>query len=91
MVKIIGIIVVLASVLGGFVLSHGQIMALWQPYELLVIGGAALGGFLIAFVEVGAAAFGFGRWGGAIVFSLLVIFLIFRPTGILGSQTGDRA
>jgi branched-chain amino acid transport system permease protein len=53
--------------------------------------GAALGGFLIAFVEVGAAAFGFGRWGGAIVFSLLVIFLIFRPTGILGSQTGDRA
>ena len=53
--------------------------------------GAALGGFLIAFVEVGAAAFGFGRWGGAIVFSLLVIFLIFRPTGLLGSHTGDRA
>ena len=53
--------------------------------------GAALGGFLIAFVEVGAAAFGFGRWGGAIVFSLLVIFLVFRPTGLLGSQTGDRA
>jgi branched-chain amino acid transport system permease protein len=53
--------------------------------------GAALGGFLIAFVEVGAAAFGFGRWGGAIVFSLLVIFLIFRPTGLLGSSTGDRA
>jgi len=53
--------------------------------------GAALGGFLIAFVEVGAAAFGFGRWGGAIVFSLLVVFLIFRPTGLLGSSTGDRA
>jgi len=46
---------------------------------------------LIAFVEVGAAAFGFGRWGGAIVFSLLVVFLIFRPTGLLGSSTGDRA
>lgn len=53
--------------------------------------GAALGGFLIAFVEVGAAAFGYGRWGGAIVFSLLVIFLVFRPTGLLGSHTGDRA
>jgi branched-chain amino acid transport system permease protein len=53
--------------------------------------GAALGGFLIAFVEVGASAFGYGRWGGAIVFSLLVIFLVFRPTGLLGSQTGDRA
>ena len=53
--------------------------------------GAALGGFLIAFVEVGASAFGVGRWGGAIVFSLLVIFLVFRPTGLLGSHSGDRA
>jgi branched-chain amino acid transport system permease protein len=53
--------------------------------------GAALGGFLIAFIEVGASAFGYGRWGGAVVFSLLVIFLVFRPTGLLGSQTGDRA
>jgi len=53
--------------------------------------GAALGGFLIAFVEVGASAFGYGRWSGAIVFSLLVIFLVFRPTGLLGSHTGDRA
>jgi len=53
--------------------------------------GAALGGFLIAFVEVGASAFGYGRWGGAIVFSLLVVFLVFRPTGLLGSHTGDRA
>lgn len=48
MLPIVGSLVVIASVLGGFVLSHGQIMALWQPYELLVIGGAALGGFLIA-------------------------------------------
>ena len=38
--------------------------------------GAALGGFLIAFIEVGASAFGYGRWGGAVVFSLLVIFLV---------------
>lgn len=48
MLPIVGSLVVIASVLGGFVLSHGQILALWQPYELLVIGGAALGGFLIA-------------------------------------------
>ena len=53
--------------------------------------GAALGGFLIAFIEIGASAFGYGRWGGAVVFSLLVIFLVFRPTGLLGSHTGDRA
>ena len=45
---IIGFIVVIGSVLGGFVLSHGQIGALWQPYELLIIGAAAAGAFLVA-------------------------------------------
>ena len=48
MAKIIGIIVVIASILGGYVLSHGKIMALFQPYEVLIIGGAALGAFLQA-------------------------------------------
>ncbi len=48
MVKIIGIVVVFASVLGGYVLSHGQIAALIQPFEVMIIGGAALGAFLQA-------------------------------------------
>ncbi|MDP3976929.1 MAG: flagellar motor stator protein MotA [Pseudomonas sp.] len=48
MAKIIGIIVVLASVLGGFMLSGGQFMALVHPFEVLIIGGAALGAFLQA-------------------------------------------
>lgn len=48
MAKIIGIIVVFASVLGGYVLSHGKIAALIQPFEVLIIGGAALGAFLQA-------------------------------------------
>lgn len=46
MLPIVGSLVVIASVLGGFVLSHGQLLALWQPFELLIIGGAAFGGFL---------------------------------------------
>ncbi|KFX71456.1 flagellar motor protein MotA [Pseudomonas taeanensis MS-3] len=46
MAKIIGIIVVFASVLGGFILSGGQFMALVHPFEVMIIGGAALGGFL---------------------------------------------
>lgn len=45
---IAGVIVVIGSVAGGFVLSHGHLGALWQPYELLIIGGAALGAFTIA-------------------------------------------
>ncbi|TLX55264.1 flagellar motor stator protein MotA [Stutzerimonas nosocomialis] len=48
MAKIIGIIVVIASVLGGFVLSGGKIGALIHPFEVMIIGGAALGGFLQA-------------------------------------------
>ena len=48
MAKIIGIIVVFASVLGGYVLSHGKIGALIQPFEVLIIGGAAFGAFLQA-------------------------------------------
>ena len=43
MAKVIGIIVVIASVLGGYVLSHGKIAALIQPFEVMIIGGAALG------------------------------------------------
>lgn len=45
---IIGFIIVSGCVLGGFILSHGQPMALWQPYELLIIGGAAFGAFVIS-------------------------------------------
>ena len=45
---IVGIIIVLGSVAGGYVLSHGNLAALWQPYELLVIGGAAFGAFVIS-------------------------------------------
>ncbi|MDZ5604258.1 flagellar motor stator protein MotA [Pseudomonas sp. RP23018S] len=48
MAKIIGIIIVFASVLGGYVLSHGKIGALIQPFEVLIIGGAALGAFIQA-------------------------------------------
>lgn len=48
MVKIIGIIVVFGSVLGGFVASGGKIGALIHPFEVLIIGGAALGAFLQA-------------------------------------------
>lgn len=45
---ILGSLIVLGSVIGGFTLSNGQVAALFQPYELLVIGGSALGAFVIA-------------------------------------------
>jgi chemotaxis protein MotA len=45
---LIGAFIVLGGVLGGYVMHGGQILALNQPSELLVIGGAALGALLIA-------------------------------------------
>lgn len=45
---IVGILLVLGCVAGGYVLSHGNLLTLWQPYELLVIGGAAFGAFVIS-------------------------------------------
>lgn len=47
MLVIIGYIVVCASVFGGFALAGGHLAALFQPVELLMIGGAALGAFLV--------------------------------------------
>jgi branched-chain amino acid transport system permease protein len=53
--------------------------------------GAALGGFLIAFIEVFSQAVGQARWSQAIVFVVLIVVLVFRPAGILGQQIGERA
>ena len=47
MLVIVGYIVILASVFGGFVLAGGHIASLWQPVELLMIGGGATGAFLV--------------------------------------------
>ncbi|MGE3276423.1 MAG: flagellar motor stator protein MotA [Vicinamibacterales bacterium] len=48
MFLIIGAIVVLGSVIGGFLMHHGELAVLIQPNELLIIGGAALGSLVIA-------------------------------------------
>ncbi len=45
---IVGLIVVLGSVFGGYVLSKGVLLALFQPFELMIIAGGALGAFIIA-------------------------------------------
>jgi branched-chain amino acid transport system permease protein len=55
------------------------------------ITGAALGGFIIGFVEVTAGALGVFVWGQAAVFVVLILTLLFRPAGLLGQQLGERA
>ncbi len=43
----VGVIVVLFSVFGGYVLAGGHLHVVFQPFEFLIIFGAAFGGFLI--------------------------------------------
>ncbi len=48
MFAIIGMLVVIGAVLGGYLMEHGEIKVLLQPAELVIIGGAALGTLFIA-------------------------------------------
>ncbi|MGA2387793.1 MAG: flagellar motor stator protein MotA [Candidatus Sulfotelmatobacter sp.] len=48
MFSIIGILIVIAAIMGGYLMEHGNVRVLIQPAELLIIGGAAIGTVLIA-------------------------------------------
>jgi chemotaxis protein MotA len=47
MTVIVGYIVILAAVVGGFILAGGHVGSLIQPVELIMIGGAAVGAFVV--------------------------------------------
>jgi chemotaxis protein MotA len=44
---LLGFVVVMGSVMGGFLAAGGHAAVLWQPFELLIIFGAAAGAFVI--------------------------------------------
>ena len=48
MLVIVGATIVLSAVIGGYLMEHGNLYVLVQPSELVIIGGAALGAFLIS-------------------------------------------
>jgi chemotaxis protein MotA len=48
MFAIIGILIVIGAVVGGYLMEHGKLLVLMQPAELVIIGGAAAGTLLIA-------------------------------------------
>jgi branched-chain amino acid transport system permease protein len=50
--------------------------------------GALLGGFLLGVIEnYGGAVFG-SQWKDVVAFTVLVVVLMFRPTGLLGESLG---
>lgn len=48
MLFFVGIIIVIASVITGYIFSHGHLAVLWQPFEVLIIMGSAFGAFVIS-------------------------------------------
>jgi chemotaxis protein MotA len=47
MFVILGYVIIFACVVGGYALSGGHVGALWQPLEVLIIAGGALGAFIV--------------------------------------------
>jgi len=47
MLVIVGIVLVFACVLGGYVAMGGKLFVLWQPFEVVIIVGAAVGAMII--------------------------------------------
>lgn len=54
------------------------------------IPGAVIGGFIVGFSEVFVAAFGLSVWQDAVVFLLLILVLVVKPTGLLGRPVTEK-
>ena len=54
------------------------------------IPGAVIGGLVVGFAEVLVSACGLSVWKDAIVFLLLIIVLVVKPTGILGKPINEK-
>ncbi|MEM7290276.1 MAG: motility-associated protein, partial [Pseudomonadota bacterium] len=48
MTIVIGFVVTMACVIGGYMAMGGYVGVLWQPWEYVIIGGASIGTFIIA-------------------------------------------
>ena len=68
----------------------------WKAFIAAVIGGigeirgAFAGGFLLGFVEIFVAAFFPSTLRDLIAFSILLIFLSIKPTGMFGVARADK-
>jgi branched-chain amino acid transport system permease protein len=54
------------------------------------IPGAVLGGLVIGMVRSLGSAYVEERWTAALIFGILIVILIFRPSGLLGQRTQDK-
>ncbi len=55
-----------------------------------IIPGAMFGGFLLGIVETAVSSFGYSSWRDAVAFIILILILLFRPSGILGKNIREK-
>jgi chemotaxis protein MotA len=103
MFVIIGIVVVIGAVMGGYLMEHGNVKVLVQPAELIIIGGAAIGTVLIAnpmhilkAIAGGVAgAFGGSKYGKEMYLETLkMMYQLFsraRKEGLMALETDSDA
>ena len=72
--SIMGIKAFIAAVLGG----------------IGIIPGAMLGGIIVGLVEIFVKVYVAPGWYEAITYSLLIVVLLVKPSGILGKNTGEK-
>jgi branched-subunit amino acid ABC-type transport system permease component len=81
---------------GTFVFTMGFTAGL-RSFTAAVLGGignitgAALGGILIGILAAFSDQFLSVRWTNAWIFLVLVLVMLFRPTGLMGRQGGEKA
>ncbi len=93
---IIGLLVVIASVIGGYMAGGGHLAVLWMPFEFIIILGAGIGAFIISNPKpiLAGAAKSFGsllkgsKYSKASYLELIgVLYAVFR----LAKSKGDLA
>jgi branched-chain amino acid transport system permease protein len=89
-----------AGIIQGMYYNMGQWWVGYQAglraFTAAVLGGignmpgAALGGLVIGFLSAWSDQYISARWTNAVVFSILIVVLVFRPHGLLGERTPDK-
>ena len=76
---------------------HDGYLAGLKAFTAAVLGGignipgAMLGGVLLGVLEALGAGYLSSQWKNVFAFVVLVILLLFKPTGLLGERVADRA